>query len=136
MQLSAFYRECARQIPEEEEFWLTLAGAETEHAQALSSLFALAEAGGITVPEDAIHRDTLAVFTRYSSEQIRFITQNQPPMPMLLSIALDLEQTTLEQNPLTYFTGDAPELQETRTHLVTETRQHIGYILAKKAGLR
>lgn len=136
MQIGAFYRECARQIPDEEEFWTALSQAEAGHAKELSSLLGLADTGGVILRDDAINRDTLDAFSRYTNEQTRIIAYGGMTMAMLLNIALDLEQNLLEQNPFAYFSGDAPELAQVRETLVRETREHIDAIQKKRTRLR
>jgi hypothetical protein len=136
MQIGAFYRECARQIPEEDAFWQALALAETEHARALGSLVAEADANRVMLRVDALHRNTLDAFSHYVTEQMRFIAHGGLTMSMLLNIALDLEQNLLEQDPLAYFTGDAPELQQVRETLLAETRAHLALIQTKRTKIR
>ncbi len=131
MRLNAYYRECAHQLPEEDAFWQALAAAEVEHARALSTLLTLAEEGKFSIRENAIHRGTFEAFNQYVSEQIRMISRGGLSLSVLLSIALDIELTTLEQDSLSYYAGDTPELAQIRATLQEETRQHIAMIRAK-----
>lgn len=134
--VGAFYRACARQLPEEQELWTTLDSEEQAHADLLRTLLPFIEQGQVELNPAAIHPETLSAFTRYVQEQTRFVEMGDLPLAMVLAIALDIEQTLLEEDALKYFNGAAPALDQTREHLRVETRRHLARIQAMKNGLR
>ena len=122
--LSQLYDAFARNFLDHKDFWFSLSGDESLHAQMIDVLFPKVQEGSVDLDENRFKRQTIQGSLDYLRE-VHAKTSKGEILPInAFSIALDIERGMVEKKFFEVFDGDSEELAQILSNLDADTRRH------------
>jgi hypothetical protein len=124
--VSGLYKNYAQRFPQHAAAWRKLAYAEIEHAEWLHNLEAGITDGSLQFPgAKRLLPEVVEASLNYIAEEVASVRKSERPLRDALIIAIGIEQTMLEGEWFTLFSGDSPVIQRVLADLAAQTRQHV-----------
>jgi rubrerythrin len=135
--LALLYNEFAHQFPEAAELWENMKVDELEHQKLVRGLNQYVEAGKLYFNAMILktsklenHIESLEKLIERAKDEGEFSLQEA------VELAINLEQSMLDQNFFTFYSGDSEILNKTLDLLTRDTQEHYNMLLeeAEKLG--
>ena len=134
--ISELYTAYADRFADHRQYWLNLAHEETEHADELRKLLAMADKGNRVLNTAGFKPAAVNTSVSYLRDQIRQARGGFVTLRDALSTALDLEKAMIERKFFEILDTPAPEAQSVLITLTDGTQKHIETIEAEWQKLR
>jgi hypothetical protein len=120
--IEALYQEFARQIPEYEDFWLSMSGEERHHAEIIERLATGSKTAAILQPRFKV--EPIRAFSQYVREQQAFARQGTT-MAAAISTAYYIETALMERRFFEQLPQQSPAVAWAMTILRKDTERHV-----------
>ena len=126
--ISRLYKEYARKLPEQKDFWSIIAAEEIKHASWIFKLRPQVEEGSLYFKEGRFKTEAIKTSLEYIKNQITEVQNNKISAKNALSVARDLESGLIEKKFFEVFEPDCREIKQVLLDLTAATREHYNRI--------
>ncbi len=123
--IARLYQAYADKFPDHQQFWLSLATDENNHAAQIRELLSQTN---VRLKPDRFNIVTIQNQIKHVEDEIKKISRPEIKLIYALSFALNLELSLLEQKYFDVFDTDSIELKKVLSGLAEETKRHISIV--------
>ena len=122
--MSALYKTYATKFPQRQDFWLSLAKDEIDHANWIRELTIKANEGALYIDENRFNTESIEQLSAYIDERQNETNYVDITLKKALTVTYDIENVLIEKKYFSVFIGDAHELKEVLHKLQAATTHH------------
>lgn len=122
--LAKLYGACSEHFPEITEFWKGLVREETGHADTLRDVLSQVDGREVSLNQKRFNIRPLEISMDHVREIIERVTDDDIDLIGILSLALDIEQSTIESKFYEVFAGRSREFNDKMKMVRDESRRH------------
>jgi rubrerythrin len=131
--IGRLYKVYAEKFPYYKDFWLTLSGEETQHANWINELESKIEEDSIHFNPDRFQIPAIQHSLNYAQKMLAKAQGSDLDLVSALSTASSIEDALIENRFFEIFEADSAELKQTLRKLAQATEDHRQRILKVKA---
>ena len=130
------YATFADVYPDAGDEWRRMVGEEQTHARWVDALYAHVLKESLSFTKTAITLRSVATAIDYVQKLAEKVRRSPPPLLQAVSLAVDIEKSTLESAFMKVFDFSSPRARRTQERLLRETRLHLEQMSAWQAELK
>jgi len=122
--IAALYKKYADRFPDYREFWENLSAEELVHAEKLQTISQVKSGDSILI-KGRFNIIAIQNFSKRVLAEAESVNIINSTLVSALSMALNIEQSLIEQKYFEVFESDAVELKQVFSSLAADTRRHL-----------